>query len=60
VISLALSEVEFVDAGGKMLLAALHRAGVDVARGEAAVRPSCAFSSAGHGVGAGSTMSVAG
>jgi ABC-type transporter Mla MlaB component len=59
-VSLAVSEVEFVDAAGKMLLAEMHRAGIDVARGEAAVRPSCAFSGAGHGVGAGSTMSVAG
>jgi len=31
-VSLAVSEVEFVDAAGRMLLAEMHRAGVDVAR----------------------------
>lgn len=43
-VSVAVSEVEFVDAAGKVLLAEMHRAGVGVARGAAAVLPWCAFS----------------
>jgi ABC-type transporter Mla MlaB component len=59
-VSVAVSEVEFVDAAGKVLLAEMHRAGVDVARGEATVQPWCAFSRADHDMGTRSTMSVAG
>src|SRR5262249_58873667 len=57
-VSVAVSEVEFVDAAGKVLLAEMHRAGVGVARGAAAVLPWCACS--GADLGAGSRMSVAG
>jgi len=44
-VSVAVSEVEFVDAAGKVLLAEMDRAGVDVARGEGALRPPRTLSS---------------